>query len=67
MTCNVGIADKIFRIVVGIVIGLYGLVTAPQAGSFLLAIVGLVLILTALISFCPLYTLFGLNTGCKAS
>ncbi len=67
MTCNVGIADKILRIVVGIVIGLYGLVTAPQAGSFLLAIVGLVLILTALISFCPLYTLFGLNTGCKAS
>lgn len=65
MTCNVGIIDKVIRVIAGLGLLLYGVVTAPQTGSFAIAIVGLVLLITALISFCPLYAILGINTSCK--
>jgi len=58
--CNVGGADRIIRIVVGVVIIGYG----AMAGSWLGAI-GLIPLLTGIFSFCPFYPLVGINTGCK--
>lgn len=65
MKKNMGSADRIIRILVaavlaylyfgGIVTGTLGIVLAVVAGVFLL---------TSLVSFCPLYTLIGINT-CK--
>ena len=60
-----GSADRIIRLVLaafmaylyfgGIVTGTLGIVLAVLAGVF---------VLTSLVSFCPLYTLVGINT-CK--
>ena len=55
---NVGSIDRILRIVVGL--GLISLVfVGPQTPW---GWVGIVLLLTAVISFCPLYTLIGIRT-----
>ncbi len=71
MRANVGLLDRIIRIALGLALivaafipGL-GLVANPivQWGAI---IVGAVLIVTALLRFCPLYRLLGLST-CKVS
>ncbi len=62
MKKNVGSFDKIFRIVVGIaVLSLLFLLEAPMN---YLGLIGLVPLGTALMNWCPLYTLLGINT-CK--
>lgn len=57
MKSNVGSADKIIRILLGVVIIAAGLFY----GSWL-AVIGVIPILTAFMSFCPLYSIFGINT-----
>ncbi len=58
MRPNVGAVDRIARLVIGV-----GLVVAAVIGAqFWLAAVASVLIVTALISFCPLYHLVGIRT-----
>ncbi len=60
MNCNVGKIDKIIRIIVGLLIIGAGVLTGNWLGA-----IGLILIGTAIFSFCPLYSLLGMNTGCK--
>lgn len=65
MKKNMGTTDKVIRVLValiaavliftGILKGTWAIVAAVVAGVFLL---------TSLVSFCPLYTLLGINT-CK--
>ncbi len=57
---NVGRKDKNIRIAVGIVLLLIGLFFAK---SFLLTILGAVVLATGVFSFCWLYTLLGMNTA----
>ena len=67
MRTNVGSADRIARIIVGL-----ALIVAPfVSGLTFLAnpvaqwgsmIVGAVLVITAMVRFCPLYTIFGIST-----
>ncbi len=70
MECNVGKTDRIVRAVIGLVLlGLAGYSYAMQpilAGILLYvdAIIGLILLVTAAISFCPLYKALGMST-CK--
>ena len=69
MTVNLGTLDRIFRLVLGIV-----LLAAPFVSGMALfesgtatiisVVVGLVLIGTSAIKFCPLYRIFGIRT-CK--
>jgi cytochrome c biogenesis protein CcdA len=67
---NIGSADRILRLVVGLIlvfVGLSALLGGPFAGlgatwRWLALIVGVVMIGTAIIRFCPAYTLFGWNT-----
>ncbi len=60
MAANVGGIDRTLRIVVGIVlIALYFVLQGPVRYVGLL---GLVALFTGLISFCPLYSLLGINT-----
>lgn len=65
MTANMGKTDKAIRIIIALAIGLliYFKVITGTIATILLVMAG-VFVLTSLISFCPLYTLFGLNT-CK--
>jgi len=60
MECNVGRADRIIRIVIGLVLLGLGLMWGNWWG-----VIGAVPLLTAIIGWCPLYTLFGMST-CSA-
>lgn len=66
MPCNVGTADRAVRLIVGTVLVLLPLLTAFAAGTPWLRWVslaaGLVLLATAAMRFCPLYTLLGVRT-----
>jgi len=63
MKKNMGSADRVIRIILAAVFaGLYfgGVVTGTL--GIVLLILGAVFLLTSLVGFCPLYTLFGLST-----
>ncbi|MBN1561089.1 DUF2892 domain-containing protein [candidate division KSB1 bacterium] len=57
---NVGKTDKMVRLVLGIVVIIAGVVFKSWWG-----LVGLVLLITALLNFCPLYVPFKINTARK--
>ena len=57
---NVGRKDKNIRIAVGIVLLVIGLLFAK---SFLLTILGAIVLATGVFSFCGLYQLLGMNTA----
>ena len=57
MNKNVGNSDRIIQIVIGLLIGILGFVYKSWWG--LLALVPLA---TAFINFCPLYSIFKINT-----
>lgn len=58
MKLNVGTTDRIVRAVVGI-----ALIAATMAGwSAVWGLVGVVLLATAAVSFCPVYALLGKST-----
>ena len=60
MKTNVGSADKIVRIVVGI--GLLSLFFILEGNMRFLGLIGIVPIATALMGWCPLYSVIGVNT-----
>lgn len=69
MTTNLGTIDRVFRLLVGII-----LLAAPFIGSLtifasstatiLSVVVGIVMVATSAMKFCPLYRIFGIRT-CK--
>jgi membrane protein YdbS with pleckstrin-like domain len=69
MNTNVGSADRVIRIVLGLALAIAAFVPGlGLAGTPLLqwgaALIGLVLIATAVVRFCPLYRILGFST-CK--
>lgn len=65
MKKNMGSADKGIRIVIALAIAaLYFFNVIEGTLAYVLMALGLVFLLTSLISFCPLYSPFGINT-CK--
>lgn len=63
MRKNMGSLDQIIRLVVAITVGLL-IITNVITGllAIILGILAAVFLLTSLVSFCPLYTLLGINT-----
>ena len=63
MKKNMGGADKIIRIIVALIIAalFFAKIISGVLGIVFIIIAG-VFVFTSLISFCPLYTLFGINT-----
>lgn len=63
MKKNMGTTDRIIRVLLAAVFAiLYFTNTVTGTFGLILLILGGVFLLTSLISFCPLYTLIGLNT-----
>ena len=63
MKKNIGAGDRIVRIVLAIVLGmLYFNNTVTGTLGVILLVAGVVLLLTSLINFCPIYAIFGLST-----
>jgi hypothetical protein len=69
MKKNMGNADRIIRLLMAAVIAVlyFTNILTGTVGIVLLVLAG-VFVLTSLVSFCPLYALFGINTcAAKAS
>jgi len=66
MKKNMGSADKIIRVILAALIAVLYL-TGVIKGTLglILLVVAIIFAVTSLIGFCPLYTLFGFNTGRK--
>ncbi len=60
MKCNVGITDKIIRIIIGLAVGALGIYFHSWWG-----LIGLIPLLTAIFGFCPLYTVLKVTTSKK--
>ncbi|WP_417245492.1 DUF2892 domain-containing protein [Celeribacter sp.] len=63
MKKNVGNLDRILRIVVGLAL-LLGFFLSSGASLRWLYLIGIIPLVTGLMSSCPLYSIFGINT-CK--
>jgi hypothetical protein len=66
MKKNMGTTDKLIRSVIGIIIAILyyaGIITGTLA--IVLLAFAIIFLLTSFISFCPLYTLLGINTNKK--
>ena len=57
---NSGTIDKGIRLIIGVALILYGVTN----GNLLFAIIAIIPIGTALLGWCPLYSIFGINTVC---
>jgi hypothetical protein len=57
MQINLGKTDKYFRMLIGLLIIVGGVAFQSWWG-----LAGAVLVLTALLNWCPIYALFGMNT-----
>lgn len=61
-----GSTDRIVRIIVAIAFGLlYFTNTVTGTFGIVLLVLGIVFLLTSIVSFCPLYAPFGLSTRSK--
>lgn len=61
MKKNIGTTDKTIRIILAVVI-LYFTSTLSGTAAVILLIIAGVLIVTSLINFCPLYSIFNIST-----
>lgn len=61
MKCNMGKADRIIRLIIGLIVVAWGVMN----GNIIANVIGGILLLTAVIGLCPVYLPFGIDTGCK--
>jgi len=63
MKLNMGMVDRVIRILLAIVIAILYFTNVMQGTvALILGVVAVVMLLTGVISFCPLYALLGLST-----
>ncbi len=67
MKVNEGLWDRIVRVILGIVLGYFGFVSMGGTGGIILGIVGLILLVTGIVGFCPAYRLLGISTHKESS
>ena len=61
MCFNAGKADRIVRVVAGLGLIAFGAINE----NYIVMAIGSIPLLTGAIGFCPFYSIFKLNTGCK--
>lgn len=66
MQCNVGKSDKMIRLAAGAALAVGGLLAVSATLKAVLFVAAAVAVLTAVMGFCPLYRLIGIDT-CKSS
>lgn len=67
MKANMGSADRIIRLIIAVVVGvLYYMGIIEGTLGIILLVAAAVFLLTSLVSFCPLYTIFSMNTKGKS-
>ena len=66
MKLNEGNIDRIIRGVAGAILLVVGLVLVKGTIGIVLDVLGAVFLVTGIVGFCPLYTLFHISTSKKA-
>ena len=67
MKTNMGTTDKFIRVLIGILIAiLYYMEIISGMTAIIILALGIVFLITSLIGFCPLYTIFGIRTNKKS-
>ena len=63
MTCNVGGIERAIRILMGILmLGIGALANLSLLATAIALVLGTIALVTGVIEYCPLWTLFGINT-----
>jgi hypothetical protein len=63
---NVGMTDRIIRVILGLIlIGVFAMNAIAAPWSYLVALVGLILLVTGAVGTCALYSLLGMSTAEK--
>ena len=66
MKPNMGTVDRIIRAIVGIaLIAIWALDLMQGMPAIIALVVGVVMLLTAMLRWCPPYSLLGINTGAR--
>ena len=66
MKPNMGTRDRIIRAIVGIaLIAIWSLDLLQGMPAIIALVVGVVMLLTAMLRWCPPYALLGINTGAR--
>jgi len=62
LTTNVGGADRVLRILAGIAFLAYWFFVPGGSWHWVMAVIGVLMLGTAFLRTCPLYTVLGINT-----
>lgn len=62
MVKNVGSVDKLIRYIIGIVLILWASLGLSGAAMWVVIVIGLIPIVTAMMGWCPIYFIFRLST-----
>ena len=61
MCFNAGKVDRVARVVVGLALISFGVINE----NYIVAAIGAIPLVTGALGFCPFYSIFKVNTGCK--
>jgi zinc transporter ZupT len=59
---NMGLVDRIFRIILGVIAAVIALVINLQVLQIILLVIAGIMLITAVLGFSPLYAIFHMNT-----
>jgi uncharacterized membrane protein len=63
MKQNVGTIDRVIRVLLAVIVGiLYFTGAISGVAAIILGVLAVIFLVTGIVGFCPLYTLFHLNT-----
>ncbi len=62
MTVNEATWDRVVRVILGLILAYFGFFSMGGTGGIILGVIGLVLIVTGVVGFCPAYRLLGFST-----
>jgi len=66
MKKNMGAADRIIRTIIALaIVVLFLMNKLPGTLGIVLLVIAAIFVLTSLVSFCPLYTIFGISSAPK--
>ncbi|MDQ7063436.1 MAG: DUF2892 domain-containing protein [candidate division KSB1 bacterium] len=65
MKANVGGMDRVIRAILGIVLLALGIWVFHNVLQWVAIVIGAILLITALVSFCPIWSLLKINTAKK--
>ncbi|GIV15015.1 MAG: membrane protein [Armatimonadota bacterium] len=63
MAKNMGVADRVIRVIIAVIFALLILLgTVKGVAAWVLGIIALILLVTSIVAFCPLYKVLGIRT-----